>query len=83
MIHLPLNVKLSDIAVSAFSRFAKLFLILFIFCRQKWFRGRKIHTDWDIRVEQCQFSELAITADTEEGISVGIVSVKNGQRSVK
>ena len=51
--------------------------------RQKWFRGRKIHTDWDIRVEQCQFSELAITAHTEEGISVGIVSVKNGQRSVK
>ena len=30
-----------------------------------------------------QFSELAITADTEEGINVGIVTVKNGQRSVK
>jgi len=49
---------------------------------QKWFRGRKIHTDWDIRVEQCQFSDLAITANTEEGISVGLVTLKNGQRSV-
>jgi len=49
---------------------------------QKWFRGRKIHTDWDIRVEQCQFSDLAITANTEEGSSVGLVSNKNGQRSV-
>ena len=57
--------------------------IILLLSRQKWFRGRKIHTDWDIRVEQCQFSELAITANTEEGISVGIVSVKNGQRSVK
>ena len=69
--------------------------------RQKWFRGRKIHTDWDIRVEQCQFSDLAITglitdyssfqsfyviwlsANTEEGISVGLVTLKNGQRSVE
>ena len=51
--------------------------------RQKWFRGRRIHTDWDIRVEQCQFSDLAITANTEEGISVGLVNIKNGQRNVK
>jgi len=49
---------------------------------QKWFRGRRIHTDWDIRVEQCQFSDLAITANTEEGISVGLVNIKNGQRNV-
>ena len=57
---------------------------LIVLCfRQKWFRGRKIHTDWDIRVEQCQFSDLAITANTEEGINVGLVSVKNGQRNIK
>ena len=55
-------------------------------------------------MEQCQFSDLAITglikdyssiclyihlmsfsfaANTEEGISVGLVTLKNGQRSVK
>ena len=51
--------------------------------RQKWFRGKKIHSNWDIRVEQCQFSDLAITATTEEGINVGIVTTKNGTRNVK
>ena len=51
--------------------------------RQKWFRGKKIHSDWDIRVEQCQFCELAITANTEDGINVGIVNTKSGTRNVK
>ena len=51
--------------------------------RQKWFRGKKIHSNWDIRVEQCQFSDLAITATTEEGINVGIVTTKNGTRTLK
>lgn len=49
---------------------------------QKWFRGKKIHTDWDVRVEQCQFADLAITANTQHGISVGILSQKAGSRNV-
>ena len=30
---------------------------------QRWFRGKKIHTDWDIRVEQCQASPLTNTTN--------------------
>eukprot|EP00092_Neocalanus_flemingeri_P023116 GFUD01025064.1.p1 GENE.GFUD01025064.1~~GFUD01025064.1.p1 ORF type:complete len:627 (+),score=199.24 GFUD01025064.1:96-1976(+) len=48
----------------------------------KWFRGRKIHTDWDIRVEQCEFKDLTVSASSEEGISAGIVSYKSGNRTV-
>lgn len=48
----------------------------------KWFRGRKIHTDWDIRVEQCQFKDLSVTASSEDGLSAGIVSYKGGERTV-
>ena len=33
----------------------------------KYFRGRRVHDDWDIRVEQAEFSELAVTANTEQG----------------
>ena len=33
----------------------------------KYFRGRRIHGDWDIRVEQAEFSELTVTANTEQG----------------
>ena len=51
--------------------------------RQKWFRGKKIHSDWDIRVEQCQFSSLAITATTEEGITVRTLNTKSGARNDK
>jgi len=48
----------------------------------KWFRGRKIHTDWDVRVEQCEFRDLTVSASSEEGISAGIVSNKSGTRTV-
>jgi len=48
----------------------------------KWFRGKKIHTDWDIRVEQCEFKDLTVSASSEDGISAGIVSHKAGTRMV-
>ena len=36
-----------------------------------------------MRVEQCQFADLAITANTQHGIQVGIVSHKAGARTVR
>ena len=30
-----------------------------LFCVQ-YFRGKKIHTDWDLRVEQAEFKELTV-----------------------
>ena len=51
--------------------------------RPKWFRGKKIHTDWDIRVEQCEFKDLTVSASSDEGTSAGIISYKSGNRTVK
>jgi len=36
----------------------------------KYFRGKRVHTDWDIRVEQAEFKELQVTASSETGVSV-------------
>jgi len=47
----------------------------------KYFRGRKIQTDWDIRVEQVEFKDLAVSANSVNGVSAGIVSYKSGSRS--
>ena len=33
----------------------------------KYFRGRRIHGDWDIRVEQAEFSEIAVSASIDQG----------------
>jgi len=49
---------------------------------QRWFRGKKIHTDWDIRVEQCQFRDLALTSSSQEGTVTGVVGYKGGSRTV-
>ena len=51
--------------------------------RAKYFRGRKIQTDWDIRVEQVEFKDLAVSANSVNGVSAGIVSYKSGNRSAK
>ena len=34
-------------------------------------------------MEQAQFSDLAVSANTEDGLTVGIVTTKQGQRSVR
>jgi len=47
----------------------------------KYFRGRKIQTDWDIRVEQVEFKDLAVSANSTSGVSAGILSYKSGNRS--
>ena len=51
--------------------------------RAKYFRGRKIKTDWDIRVEQVEFKDLGVSANSTTGVSAGIVSYKSGNRSAK
>jgi len=47
----------------------------------KYFRGRKILTDWDIRVEQVEFKDLAVSANSTTGVSAGLISYKGGNRS--
>ena len=39
--------------------------------------------DWDVRVEQVEFKDLAVSANSTTGVSAGIVSYKSGNRSAK
>jgi len=49
----------------------------------KYFRGRRIHGDWDIRVEQAEFSEIAVSASIDQGVLASIVISKNGNKIVR
>jgi len=49
----------------------------------KYFRGRRVHGDWDIRVEQAEFSELTVSANAEHGVMASIVMAKTGNKVVR
>ena len=51
--------------------------------RTKYFRGRRIHADWDIRVEQAEFREISITANTEAGVVVSMAATRNATKVVR
>ncbi|XP_065569525.1 synapsin-like isoform X2 [Artemia franciscana] len=48
----------------------------------RYFRGRKIHVDWDIRVEQAEFKEISVSANPE-GAFVSLAVIRNGSRVVR
>jgi len=45
----------------------------------KYFRGKKIHTDWDLRVEQAEFKELTVIANSEAGVTVCLPAARGGK----
>lgn len=51
----------------------------------KYFRGRRIQGDWDVRVEQAEFRELSITASSspETGAVVSMAVFRNGTKVVR
>lgn len=49
----------------------------------KYFRGKRIHGDYDIRVEQAEFKELTLTASSETGTSVSMAVFRNGTKVVR
>lgn len=49
----------------------------------KYFRGKRIHGDWDIRVEQAEFRELSVTATSDSGVNVSMVVYRNGAKVVR
>ena len=51
--------------------------------RSKYFRGRRIHGDWDVRVEQAEFREISITANSESGVLVSMAVIRNGTKVVR
>ncbi|XP_059469483.1 synapsin [Neocloeon triangulifer] len=46
----------------------------------KYFRGKRLHGDYDIRVEQAEFRELSLTASAESGSMVSMAVFRNGTR---
>ncbi|XP_048252822.1 synapsin-like isoform X1 [Haliotis rufescens] len=49
----------------------------------KYFRGKKIFGDWDIRVEQAEFAEINLAAYTDSGCMVDIQVNRNGTKVVR
>ncbi|XP_034240248.1 synapsin [Thrips palmi] len=49
----------------------------------KYFRGRRLHGDWDIRVEQAEFRELSLTANVETGCQVSMAVYRNGTKVMR
>lgn len=50
--------------------------------RSKYFKGRQIHGDYDIRVEQAEFGEISVTGN-EHGSHVTMVVFRGGTRVVR
>ncbi|CAH1395747.1 unnamed protein product [Nezara viridula] len=46
----------------------------------KYFRVRRIHGDYDIRVEQAEFRELSLIANSEQGTLINMTVIRNGTR---
>ncbi|KAE8741457.1 hypothetical protein FOCC_FOCC013001, partial [Frankliniella occidentalis] len=51
--------------------------------RSKYFRGRRLHGDWDIRVEQAEFRELSLTSNVETGCHVSMAVYRNGTKVMR
>ncbi|XP_022698499.1 synapsin-like isoform X4 [Varroa jacobsoni] len=51
--------------------------------RSRYFRGRKVHGDWDIRVEQAEFKELSLCSNSELGTAVSMNSFRQGNKVSK
>jgi len=49
----------------------------------KYFRGKKLHADWDIKVEQAEFRDLTVSANSESGVSASIITSKAGSRTTR
>lgn len=48
----------------------------------KYFRGRRLHGDYEIRVEQAEFRELSLTA-SETGTVVSMAVYRNGTKVIR
>ena len=54
------------------------------YSRSKYFRGRRIHGgEYDVRVEQAEFKELSVTANSEGGVTASIILYKTGNKVVR
>lgn len=46
----------------------------------KYFRGKRLYGDYDIRVEQAEFREIAISSNADQGVSISMAVIRGGTR---
>ncbi|KAH9363311.1 hypothetical protein HPB48_006417 [Haemaphysalis longicornis] len=49
----------------------------------KHFRGRKVHGEWDVRVEQAEFKDLSLWSSSEAGATVSMAAMRQGTKVVR
>nr|CAD7417437.1 unnamed protein product [Timema poppensis] len=49
----------------------------------KYFRGKRLHGDYDIRVEQAEFKELSLIASADGGTTVSMAVFRNGTKVMR
>ncbi|XP_072174058.1 synapsin-3-like [Diadema setosum] len=49
----------------------------------KYFKGKLIHGEFEIKVEQCEFSELNLAAYSDAGVTIDMRGIRQGQRVVR
>nr|CAD7405979.1 unnamed protein product [Timema cristinae] len=53
------------------------------FSWSKYFRGKRLHGDYDIRVEQAEFKELSLIASADGGTTVSMAVFRNGTKVMR
>ncbi|XP_055337620.1 synapsin-like [Paramacrobiotus metropolitanus] len=49
----------------------------------KYFRGRRIQNEWDIRIEQAEFNEINMAATSDRGLAVDMEIMRGGTKVVR
>ena len=49
-----------------------------LFFRSKYFRGRRIHGQYDILVEQAEFKDISVQANSLTGVTASIITQQKG-----
>ena len=50
--------------------------------RSKYFRGRRVHTHYDILVEQAEFRDISVQGNSATGVTASIVTQQKGANKV-
>ena len=51
--------------------------------RAKYFRGKRLDGDWDIKVDQVEFKDLSVSASSSGGVTANIKSYKSGTANIR
>uniref|UniRef100_A0A3B3IM18 Synapsin III n=1 Tax=Oryzias latipes TaxID=8090 RepID=A0A3B3IM18_ORYLA len=76
-------VKTAEGAATGSNVFAQSSCLFFFPCRAKYFRGKKLNGEYEIRVEQAEFSEINLASYVNAGCMVDMQVNKGGTKVVR